>query len=162
MKLLIKISCIALMLLSNLTLAQEYKNFEVEKLLTAKNAPSGIVFEIITWEKDAWDWAAPMLKQYRQQLLEVYPGLDIAVVSHGGEQFELTKDKAKKNAVSFKVLKSLSDDGVDLHVCGTHSGWKNVDDSEYVDFINVSPSGPAQINDYITLGFTHVLLKAPL
>ena len=159
MKLLIKISCIALMLFSNMTLAQEYKNFEVERLLNAKEEPAGVVFETITWDENAWDWAAPMLKQFRQQLLAKYPGLDIALVSHGGEQFELTKDKAKKNAVTFKALKSLSDAGVDLHVCGTHSSWQNIDDSEYADFIDVSPSGPAQINDYIKLGFTHILLQ---
>ena len=161
MSYLIKISLIIFVLFSNATFAQEYKNFEVEDLLNAKEAPSGVVFEIVTWEKDAWDWAAPMLKQYRKQLLEKYPGIDIALVSHGGEQFELTKDKVKTNAVTFKALKSLSDDGVDLHVCGTHSSWQNVEDSEYVDFIDVSPSGPAQINDYVALGFTHILLRAP-
>jgi len=161
MRYFIKISWIVFVLFSNVSLAQEYKNDEVESLLTAEEEPSGVVFEIITWEKDAWDWAAPMLKQYRKQLLEKYPDIDIALVSHGGEQFELTKDKAKVNAVAFKALKSLSDDGVDLHVCGTYSSWQNVEESEYVDFINVSPSGPAQINDYIKLGFTHILLRAP-
>ncbi len=162
MKLFVKISCIVALLFSNMALAQTYKNLEVERLLTAKNPPSGVVFEIITWDKNAWDWAAPMLKQYREQLLAVYPDIDIALVSHGGEQFELTKDKAEKNATAFKALKLLSNEGVDLHVCGTHSGWRNVDESEYMDFINVSPSGPAQINDYITLGYTHILLNAPL
>lgn len=161
MKLFIKMSCILLLLFSNLTFALEYKNFEVERILNAKAEPDGVVFEIITWDKNAWDWAAPMLKQFRQQLLSKYPGLDIALVSHGGEQFELTKDKAKKNISVFKALKSLSDDGVNLHVCGTHSSWKDVDDSEYVEFIDVSPSGPAQINDYIKLGFTHILLQSP-
>ncbi len=161
MKLLSKISGIALLLLSQLSYALEYRDYSVERLLNADQAPSGVVFEIITWDKNAWDWAAPMLKQFRHQLLEKYPDLDIALVSHGGEQFELTKDKAKKNAVTFDVLKSLSDQGVDLHVCGTHSSWRNVDDSEYVDFIDVSPSAPAQINDYINLGFTHILLQAP-
>ena len=161
MKLLIKITGIALLLMSQLAFAQEYKNHAVERLLTAKEAPSGVVFEIITWEKDAWDWAAPMLKQFRHQLLEKYPDLDIALVSHGGEQFELTKDKVKKNAVVFDALQSLSDQGVSLHVCGTHSSWRNVEESEYVDFINVSPSAPAQMNDYMTLGFIHILLQAP-
>ena len=161
MKLLTKISYLVIVLFSNVTFAHDYKNYAVEGLLNAKEEPSGVVFEMITWDKSAWSWAAPMLKQYRQQLLEKYPDLDIALVSHGGEQFELTKDKAQKNAVAFKTLKSLSDEGVDLHVCGTHSSWQDVDDSEYADFIDVSPSGPAQINDYIKLGFTHILLQSP-
>lgn len=161
MNLLKKISCIVIVLFSSFVNAQGYKDYEVEKLLNAKEEPAGVVFEIISWDKNAWDWAAPMLKQYRKQLLAKYPDLDIALVSHGGEQFELTNDKAKKNAETFKTLKSLSDEGVNLHVCGTHSSWRDVDDSEYVSFIDVSPSGPAQINDYINLGFTHILLQQP-
>lgn len=142
--------------------SQEYKNYEVEKLLNANEAPSGVVFEIITWEKNAWDWATPMLKQFRTQLLTKFPELDIALVSHGGEQFELVKSKEAENKQSFKVLKSLTNEGVDVHVCGTHSSWRDVPEAAYADFIDVSPSGPAQINDYIKLGFTHILLKSPL
>lgn len=160
MKILLK-AVVAFFILVSAAQASEYKNYDVDRILSGEKEASGVVFEIISWDKDAWDWAAPMLKQFREQLLEKNPDLDIAMVSHGGEQFELTKDKAEVNAVTFEALDSLSKQGVDLHVCGTHSGWRNVDESEYVDFIDVSPSGPAQINDYIKLGYTHILLNPP-
>lgn len=150
-----------LFLYATVSNALEYKHFGVEKLINSSEPPSGVVFEIITWDKDAWDWAAPMMKQYRQQLLEKYPDLDIALVSHGGEQFELVKAKKQEHKLAFKTLQILSDQGVSMHVCGTHSSWRDVPEDDYIDIFDVSPSGPAQINDYINLGYTHLLLQAP-
>lgn len=150
-----------LLFLSPLIQAQTYVNKDVESLLSASEPPSGVVFEVITSAEDAWTWIAPMLKQYRQQLLNQYPDIDIAVVSHGGEQFQLVKDNKQNILPAVDTLQALSDEGVDLHVCGTHSSWRDVDDSAYLDFIDVSPSGPAQINDYIKLGYTHVMIRAP-
>jgi len=55
----------------------------------------------------------------------------------------------------------LSDEGVNLYVCGTHSSWKNISEDSYIDIVNVSPSGPARINDYLNLGYTKILLRKP-
>ncbi len=161
MKLMLKIILLATIFMSNTVFSQTYNNYAVNKILNSDKEPDGIVFEVISWDDDVWSWAAPMIKQFRLQLREKHPDLDIAVVSHGNEQFDLTTDKEDEHAVAFKTLRSLSDQGVNLHVCGTHSSWRSVDESEYVDFIDVSPSAPAQINDYIKLGYTHILLRSP-
>ncbi len=147
--------------LSTSLLAQKFQNDEVDQLLAKNKESVGVVFEIMTWDKNAWEWAAPMVKQFRQELLAKYSDLDIAIVSHGGEQFDLTKEKNKTSNKPLETLKSLSNEGVDVHVCGTHSSWQNVSDDAYVEFIDVSPSAPAQINDYIKLGYVHVTLRAP-
>jgi hypothetical protein len=43
-----------------------------------------------------------------------------------------------------------------------HSRWNAVAETACIDLVDVSPSGPAQINDYIKLGYNHILLQKPL
>ena len=133
----------------------------VEQLLASDVEPDGVVFEVLSWDPQTWRWAAPLLKQYRTDLQKKFPDLDVAVVSHGGEQFQLTKDNAAKQPEAIMTLQNLSGEGVNVHVCGTHSSWQDIPESDYLDFINVSPSGPAQINDYLKMGYTRVLLNKP-
>ncbi|NNJ91251.1 MAG: DsrE family protein [Gammaproteobacteria bacterium] len=133
----------------------------VEKILASDNEPDGIVFELLSWDENTWTWAAPLLKEYRKRLLAKFPDIDIAVVSHGGEQFQLTREEAANQPMAMQTLQTLSDEGVSLHVCGTHSSWKDVSEDSYIDIVDVSPSGPAQINDYIKLGYTKIVLSKP-
>ncbi len=142
--------------------AAEYRNATVSRLLQAEQAPDGVVFELISWDQKTWQWAAPMIADLRRQLQQKFPAIDVAVVSHGGEQFQLTKSAAQQQPRAIAQLQSLTDEGVNLHVCGTHSYWNDVEESAYLDMVDVSPSGPAQINDYIKLGYTHILLQKPL
>lgn len=141
--------------------AVEYSSLEIEKLLQRQQAPDGVVFELISWDDRTWTWAAPMIASLRQQLRQRFPDLDVVVVSHGGEQFQLTKDHKEQQPEAIAQLQNLTEDGVNLHVCGTHSSWNDVPDTAYMDFVDVSPSGPAQINDYIKLGYEHILLRKP-
>lgn len=140
----------------------DYSNPAVNKLIQSAQAPDGVVFELISWDEKTWTWAAPMISSLRQQLKAKFPDIDVVVVSHGGEQFQLTRDKRQEQPEAIAQLQSLSEDGMSLHVCGTHSSWKDVADTAYIDFVDVSPSGPAQINDYIKLGYQHILLQKPL
>ncbi len=57
-----------------------YRLAEVDALLVADTEPEGVVFEIVTWGDNTWDWAAPMLSALTQQLRAKYPGLEIALV----------------------------------------------------------------------------------
>ena len=134
---------------------------EIDEILASDTAPDGIVFEVISWDKKTWTWAAPLLKELREKLLQKFPGLDVAVVSHGAEQFQLTKKEAPAQPLAIKTLQGLSDQGVNIYVCGTHSSWQDISTDSYIDIIDVSPSGPAQINDYIKLGYTKILLRKP-
>lgn len=148
--------------LSTLIFAAGYSNPDVDRMLRAPEAPDGVVIELLSWDEQTWNWAAPMITDLRQQLLKRFPGVDIAVVSHGAEQFQLTREQAHKQPEAIAQLSSLNEQGVNLHVCGTHSSWKDVDETAYVDIVDVSPSGPAQINDYIKLGYRHILLQRPV
>lgn len=141
--------------------ASGYVHSTINRLLAAEEAPDGVVFELLSWDEHTWQWAAPMITDLRNQLKVKFPQVDVAVVSHGGEQFQLTKARQQEQPQAIAQLKTLTDDGVNLHVCGTHSSWQDVPDTAYIDIADVSPSGPAQINDYIKLGYRHILLQKP-
>jgi len=142
-------------------LAAGFSNPQVNRLLQSDEAPDGVVFEMISWDKNSWVWASPMIAGLRQQLTAKFPQLDIAIVSHGGEQFQLTRERQHEQPQAIAQLVEMVEAGVSLHVCGTHSSWRDVPDTAYISIADVSPSGPAQINDYIKLGYEHILLEKP-
>lgn len=150
---------LSILCLFSLNLSATHHYPSVEKILASDNEPDGIVFELLSWDKNTWTWAAPLITDYRNRLLKKFPDLDIAVVSHGGEQFQLTKEEAQDQPVAIATLTTLSNDGVNIHVCGAHSSWEGVSEDSYIDIVDVSPSGPAQINDYINLGYTRIILR---
>jgi len=134
---------------------------DIRKLFDLPEAPPGVVVELIEWEAGSWQWATPLLIELRQRLRQRFPETDLAIVSHGGEQFQLTRERRDEQPQALARLQGLVDDGVDLFVCGTHSSWRDVPDSAYLDFVKVAPSGPARINDYIELGYVHIRLDRP-
>jgi len=69
------------------------KASQIEDILTLKEEPPGVVFELIESTHYAWTWAAPKIRSYVSQLREKFPNIDLAIVSHGREQFSLTKKK---------------------------------------------------------------------
>ena len=134
-------------------------NKKIEHLLSQKEAPIGIVFEIVTGSNNSLQWALPKTQQYIKKLRTRFPTLEIAIVTHGDEQFALKTSNNKK----FKKVHSLtqqlvSEENVPLHVCGTYASWRNVSEEEFPDYVDVTAAGPATINDYIALGYTLIKL----
>ncbi len=134
---------------------------DFRNLFAREQAPPGVVVELIEWQPGSWQWATPLLIELRERLRQRFPGTDLAIVSHGGEQFQLTRERRSEQPQATAGLQGLVDDGVDLFVCGTHSSWRDVPEDAYLDFVKVAPSGPARINDYIELGYVHVRLDRP-
>jgi len=133
----------------------------VKTLISANLEPDGIVFEIITWEDNSWDWAAPMLQTAVQQLRTQYPGIEIAVVSHGNELFELALKNNNPLKPSMQILQTLGDEQVEFYVSGDYAKYKYLSTRDFLPFVDVVPSGTAQLQDYIKLGFSHILLERP-
>ena len=133
-----------------------YKADKLKERLKDKS----IVFEIVSGDSERLRWAIPAVQQYIRQLRQRFPELPIAVVSHGKEQFSLTRDKQKKYNKVHKGIQSLvKDSNVPVHVCGTYADWHNVDESEFPDYVDVAAAGPVQINDYRQLGYLLVKVK---
>lgn len=135
---------------------------DVDSLLAAAEAPVGVVFEIVEGEEDALRWALPKVARLSAQLRERFPGLPIAVVTHGREQFGLLANEAAGPlAPLHDNAQQLRADGIDLHVCGVHAGWDGYTPEDFPAYVDVAASGPAQIRDYRNLGFVLIQLQDP-
>ncbi|MEW8626290.1 MAG: hypothetical protein AB2551_11100 [Candidatus Thiodiazotropha sp.] len=135
---------------------------EIERLLQAKEEPAGVVFEVLEDDDDALGWALPKIAKLSARLRERFPDLAIAVVTHGREQFALLADEAEGLLAEIHDnARQMQADEIDLHVCGTHASWDGYTPEDFPDYIDVSPSGPAQIRDYQNLGFVLIVLQGP-
>lgn len=146
-------------LYSSLSFATTHQD-QVDAIIKKGEAPEGIVIEIVTGDPEGLRWALPEAKNLITRLRNKFPELEIAVVTHGREQFALQK----KHKDRFKKVHSLTeslvkDSGVNLHVCGTYAEWHNVAEEEFAEYADVAAAGPAQINDYVKLGFTKILIE---
>jgi intracellular sulfur oxidation DsrE/DsrF family protein len=149
-----------LMLMSQLSAAEPDKT-RLQQMLSAAQAPDGVVFEIMAWEDNSWDWAVPMLRHYVDQLRAKYPGLDMALISHGAELFDLRRGAALQDRSAIRQLAVLGEQGVAVHVCGEYAKWKRLGPRDFLEFVDVADSGSAQLANYIELGFEHIKLEPP-
>ncbi len=101
----------------------------------------------------------PRLNDTIERLRARYPDIDVAIVSHGGEQFALQRKYREEYATIHAGVQSLVDGSVPVHVCGAHAGWYGVTPEDFPDYVDVSPSGPAQIHQYEALGFTKIIIS---
>ncbi|WP_428086941.1 DsrE family protein [Candidatus Thioglobus sp.] len=160
MQKILKIGLFGLLLSAySLCFAQVFSHPVIDRLIAQNSEPEGIVFELVAYDRHAWSWAAPKISQLSAQLKAKYPKVDIAIISHGNEQFQLSVKNAKKNQHSTALLSKLVKDGVDIYVCGVNSLWNNVPENSYIEEVSVATSGPAKINDYINLGYTLIKLN---
>lgn len=126
----------------------------VNKLLENPRPPIGIVFEVVSRDEAFLEKALPEISRLIKKLHQRFPDLDVVMVTHGREMFSLTKTSQQKNPKVKNRINSLLADDVTVHVCGTYAEWKGVDPSDFPESINVSAEGPAQIEDYVSLGYT--------
>lgn len=130
----------------------------ISQLLSKEKAPPGVVFEIVTSDPQALRWAIPEVSNYAKRLRERFPKLDIAVVTHGQEMFALQTDKrASTPKVHAQIQQLVKEQQIPVHVCETYAGWRGVGAEAFPEYINVSPTGPSQINNYLALDY--VLIK---
>ena len=143
--------------------AEEYKDedsIEIAEMLTQEEAPDGVVFELIGSEdNDYLPNALEKIETYKKQLQAKFPKIEIAIVSHGAEQFELTKDNAKDSKQSHKRVQRLVAADVPVHICETHASWRGVTPEDFPDYITPSPQGPIQIKQYQELGYILVVVE---
>lgn len=146
-----------LFLLPSLSYAKEPTN--ITDLLKLEKAPAGVVIEIVTWGPDNLQWALPQSKNYITKLRKKFPKLSVAIVTHGAEQFALTKDEKGDNKEVHQLVQSFGDDDVPVHVCETFAGWRGLTADDFPEYVNVAAAGPAQVNDYIALGYELIVIK---
>lgn len=132
---------------------------QFHKLLTGSEPPAGVVIELVSGNQDHLGDVLPRIHDYQMRLREKFPGLPVAVVSHGLEQFSLMADQAKERGELFKLSEELvNNENVELHVCGGHARMRGVGTDTFASFVDVAPSGPAQIREYQKMGYVLIIM----
>ncbi len=134
---------------------------DIDHILRLDDPPTGVVFEIVSSDRELLSWAIPQVRLDAERLRARFPGLPVAVVSHGREEFALMSKNAegKFSKLHLDVKKLTQQENIPVHVCGTHASWKGVTPEEFPDYVDVAPAGPVQINNYHELGYVVVRLK---
>ena len=131
----------------------------VDDVLSAKERPVGVVFEIVSGDVGALSELTPQLRKDIDRLRKRFPELPIAIVSHGREEFLLTSDNRKNAPEVHDFIEQItSNEKIDVHVCGTHASWFGISEEDFPDYVDVTPAGPTQINDYEELGYELIVL----
>ncbi|MCG6886476.1 MAG: DsrE family protein [Proteobacteria bacterium] len=132
----------------------------IKQILSTNSAPEGVVFEIATGDSNGLSWAIPKVQTYIKQLREKFPELSIAVVTHGREMFAMQETATKQNQAVHQTVRSLTrDQDVPVYVCGTYAGWRGLAEEDFPDYVDVAAAGPAQINDFVALGYTRIIIS---
>lgn len=133
---------------------------EVDALIASGEAPPGVVFEIIESQEDALAWALPRVVALAGRLRQHYPGLPVAIVSHGPEQFGLL-DSSRGGEFDriHTEAEGLRGNAIDLHICGVHAGWYGHDAGDFPAYVDVAVSAPAQLRDYENFGYVLIPLR---
>lgn len=132
---------------------------DVDTLLEEKHAPDGVVFEIVSDDEGLLEDLLPSVKSDIDKLQARFPGLPIAIVTHGKEQFDLTVKNQSAAPRTHTLVKQLTEsDVVDVHVCGTHAGWYGVTPEAFPDYVDVTAAAPTLIDDYEEMGYEVIVL----
>ena len=133
----------------------------VAELLAQDKAPDGVVFELIGNEGDYLLNAIKKVETYKEQLQKKFPKLEIAVVSHGSEQFNLTTAKAEQSGAKETHIRvqRLVESDVPVHICAVHASWRDVAPEDFPDYISVSSTGPAEIKNYQEFGYKLIVVE---
>lgn len=135
---------------------------EVQRLIDAGSPPAGVMFNVLEYDEDALEWAAPRIERYLQMLRASYPELDVVVISHGDEIMALrTSESYLYGGVQARLRLLTEEHGLVLQVCGAYAGANGVDESEFADFVHVVPLATTQIDDYRSFGYVTISLEAP-
>ena len=132
---------------------------DISQLLKAEKAPKGIVFEVVGWSGEYLKQAFEKIDKYEAQLHKKFPKLKIAIVSHGSEQFSLTKDKKEEFAKTHTKIKHLIETDIPVYVCGNHSRLRGVDTKEFPEYLKIAKRGPLQIKHYQDLSYQLIVIE---
>lgn len=127
---------------------------QINEILDAGEAPPGIIFVIYEYDESALTWIMPRLVYYVTLIHQRFPGLSVAVVSHGEEMLSLTKENADVYPeVHFDLETLVKELDVQFHVCGSFATLNDIEENDFPDSVDVIPFGPAQVSDYKSLDY---------
>lgn len=134
----------------------------IESLLADPSPPPGVVFELVENDHEALQTLLPRIREAITLLRSRHPELGIAVVTHGNEQFSLTRaQQGARSSLHGAIQDLVHEDGVEVTVCATYASWRQVTPEDFPDYIQVAESAPARINDFRALGYRIIRMRPP-
>jgi intracellular sulfur oxidation DsrE/DsrF family protein len=125
---------------------------QVAKWIESQQPPLGVVFELLSREPHFIEKRTPYIETQIVALKQAFAELDIVIVSHGRELNALTL--TQQTQPYMQTFENLSRQGVNIHVCEVVAARLNKTADDFPRFIDVTPSGTAQLNDYKQLGYS--------
>ncbi|MDH5368912.1 MAG: DsrE family protein [Gammaproteobacteria bacterium] len=126
----------------------------LKQILSSEQAPAGVVFDVATADKEGLNWVVPMVKSYSRQLRNKFPGVKLALVSHGAEQFQLTQSNIQRYINVHRKVKGLIDkEEIQFHICAYNASQSGVKRSAFVTYVDLVDRGPEQISKYQQQGY---------
>lgn len=127
---------------------------KVDRVLALDKAPPGVVFEVVSGDPDRLNAVIPLVTGYAERLRARFPGLPVAVVTHGAEQFSLLANEQDSYGDLHAQVRALTGEkDVDVHVCGNHASWRNKTAADFPDYVNVAVAAARKMGEYRELGF---------
>lgn len=132
---------------------------DLATILARASPPAGVVFELFKLDVEEVRSLIPQVADHVETLRARFPGLPVAVVSHGNELRALQRKRAGDFAqIHDQVQRLTGTADVEMHACGTYAGWQGIAAEDFPDYIDVVPSGPQQIRDYEERGYVKARL----
>lgn len=132
---------------------------EVDKILTLEEAPVGVLFELIGSENGKYlPEGLKKVEAYKSQLEQKFQDIKVAVVTHGAEQFELTKDNAAKQSKTHDLVKRITGENVPVHVCSNHASWRGKTEKDFPSYVLATSGAGSQMQEYQDQGYIKVTI----
>ncbi|MGY3572404.1 DsrE family protein [Vibrio sp. SCSIO 43135] len=151
MKCLQKLAVLWLMLVSSFAFAQSEQ--QVAEIISSDSPPVGVVFEVMEWEEGTFTGILNQISHFSDTLKAKHPNIEVAVVSHGSEQFALLKENQGSQSGVHDLTQSLVSNGISVEVCATHASWYGKDASDFADHVEVVERAPMAIRAYQEKGY---------
>lgn len=132
---------------------------EVERLLRADRAPTGVVFEVVSGDESQLERVLPAIREHARRLRERYPALPVAVVTHGSEQFSLLAENGARYGDLHALVSAFGkDDGIPVQVCGNHASYRNKGREDFPDYVDVVSAASAKLAEYRKAGYVVIIM----
>ncbi len=133
---------------------------DIREIVTADTPPAGIIFTLREYEDDALEWVLPRVASYLTTIHKKFPDLPVAMLSHGDELMAASTDQIPEFRSMHRLLRQLIDEqGLVFHICESAASMNGLDEADFPDYVSVVPYGPAQVENYLALGYQLVDLE---
>ena len=125
---------------------------QVANWIETNQAPAGVVLELLSREANFVENRTPYIQHQITALKQAFADLDVVIISHGRELEAFSKSFSRQPYQ--QAFEQMHQQGVTVHVCEVVAGRVNKTIDDFPSFIDVAPSGTAQLNDYKKLGYS--------